>query len=54
MNTRNSYGRNDHLVFADRDTARVVADLRALGAPEFAEAPQGRLRRLLHGRRHLG
>lgn len=51
MNTRNHYSHNDHLAFADRDTARALADLRALGAPEFADAAERGLRRLLTGLR---
>lgn len=48
MNTRNSYSHNDHLALADRDLARVSSDLRALGAPEYAERAPGLLGRLLH------
>lgn len=53
MSNRNHYSHNDHLAFADRDAARAMADLRALGAPEFAEPPERGLRRLLSGRRRV-
>lgn len=53
MNTRNNYSHNEQLAFADRDSARVNADLRALGAPEYAERAPGLIGRLLHRpRRH--
>lgn len=48
MNTRNHYSHNEHLAFADRDTARAMADLRVLGTPEYAERAPGLLSRLLH------
>ena len=52
MNTRNHYSHNENLAFADRDSARAAADLRALGAPEYAERAPGLLGRLLHRPRH--
>lgn len=47
MTTSNSFSHHDHFACADRDSARVSADLRALGAPEYAERAPGLLDRLL-------
>ena len=52
MTPRNSYNHNEHLAFTDRDRARMTADLRALGAPEYADRAPGLLSRLLHRPRH--